>query len=123
MGLYEVQVLDSYHNRTYSNGQAGAIYKQHIPLANPSRKPGEWQVYDIVFLAPKFGRGGRVERPATMTILHNGVLVQNHVTLAGPTRYIGEPSYETHAARLPLTLQEHDNPVSYRNIWVRELEG
>ena len=122
MGLYEVQVLDSHQNRTYSNGQAGSIYKQHIPLVNASRKPGEWQAYDIVFLAPQFGRGGGVERPATMTVLHNGVLVQNHVTLAGPTLYIGEPSYETHAARLPLTLQEHDNPVSYRNIWIRELE-
>ncbi len=122
MGLYEVQVLDSYKNRTYSNGQAGSIYKQHNPLVNASRGPGEWQVYEIVFLAPRFGSDGGVERPATMTVLHNGVLVQNHVTLEGPTMYIGTPRYHKHAAMLPLMLQDHDNPVSFRNIWIRQLE-
>jgi hypothetical protein len=122
MGLYEVQVLDSYDNRTYSNGQAGSIYKQHIPEVNASRPPGEWQAYDIIFMAPRFESDGTLERPATMTVLHNGVLIQNHVTLRGPTRFRGEPEYEVHPARLPLTLQDHGNPVSFRNIWVRELQ-
>jgi hypothetical protein len=94
----------------------------HVEWRTPAKVEGEGQVYDIAFLAPKFGRGGGVERPAMMTVLHNGVLVQNQVTLEGPTLYIGEPSYEKHAARLPLMLQEHDNPVSFRNIWIRELE-
>jgi hypothetical protein len=121
MGLYEVQILDSYGNRTYSNGQAGSIYKQYIPLVNAARAPGEWQSYDIVFIAPKFDAEGKLESAATMTVLHNGVLIHNHVELHGPTRYIGEPAYEAHAARLPLMLQDHGNPVSYRNIWIREI--
>jgi hypothetical protein len=121
MERYELQVLDSYENRTYSNGQAGAIYKQHIPLVNASRPPGEWQRYDVVFTAPRFAADGALERPAFMTVFHNGVLIQNHVELRGPTLYIGEPSYEPHAEREPLMLQDHDNPVSYRNIWVREI--
>lgn len=121
MGLYEVQVLDSYDNRTYSNGQAGSIYKQSMPAVNASRPPGQWQSYDIVFMAPHFDAAGDLERPATMTVFHNGVLIQNHFELQGPTVYIGEPAYEQHSARLPLRLQDHGNPVGYRNIWVREL--
>lgn len=121
MGLYEVQVLDSYDNRTYSNGQAGSIYKQSMPAVNASRPPGQWQSYDIVFMAPRFDAAGDLEHPATMTVFHNGVLIQNHFELRGPTVHIGEPAYEHHAMRLPLRLQDHDNPVSYRNIWVREL--
>ena len=121
MGLYEVQVLDSWENPTYVNGQAASVYKQHVPLVNASRPPGAWQTYDIVFTAPRFAAGGALERPATMTVLHNGVLVQNHVTLAGPTVFRGAPRYEAHADRLPIMLQDHRNPVSYRNIWVREL--
>ena len=119
--LYEVQVLDSYENRTYSNGQAGAIYKQHIPLVNASRAPGTWQTYDIIFMAPRFRADGTVERPATMTVLHNGVLIQNHVELRGTSVNVGEPEYDAHGPREPLLLQDHDHPVSYRNIWIREL--
>ncbi|HVS14849.1 MAG TPA: DUF1080 domain-containing protein [Thermoanaerobaculia bacterium] len=121
MGLYELQVLDSYQNRTYSNGQAAAIYKQHVPLVNSSRPPGVWQTYDVVFRAPRFAADGTLERPATMTVLHNGVLVQDHVELRGPTLYIGEPSYQPHARELPLMLQDHGNPVGFRNVWIRPL--
>lgn len=121
MGLYEVQVLDSWQNPTYVNGQAASVYKQHVPLVNASRAPGEWQTYDIIFTAPRFTDEGALERPAAVTVLHNGVLVQNHVTLAGPTVFRGAPRYEAHADRLPLMLQDHRNEVSYRNIWIREL--
>lgn len=121
MGLYEVQVLDSWQNPTYVNGQAASVYKQHVPLVNASRAPGEWQTYDIIFTAPRFTDEGALERPAAMTVLHNGVLVQNHVTLEGPTVFRGAPRYEAHADRLPLMLQDHRNEVSYRNIWIREL--
>jgi len=121
MGLYEVQVLDSYENETYYNGQAGAIYKQHIPLVNACRPPGVWQTYDIFFTAPGFGEDGSLLSPAFITVVHNGVLIQNHVELLGPTLNIGKPRYEKHAERLPLMLQEHSNPVSFRNIWIREL--
>ena len=117
---YEVQVLDSFNNLTYSNGQAGSIYKQHIPLVDASRGPGEWQAYDIVFTAPVFSVKGTVIRPATFTVFHNGVLIQNHVESTGPTQYIGLPEYQPHGD-LPILLQDHGNPVSYRNIWVREL--
>jgi hypothetical protein len=118
---YEVQVLDCYNNRTYSNGQTGSIYKQHIPLVNACRKPGEWQSYDIIFSAPRFSENGRVAIPAHFTILHNGILIQNHVEVWGPTEYIGMPKYKSHNLKEPLELQDHGNPVSYRNIWIREL--
>jgi hypothetical protein len=121
MGLYELQVLDNYNNRTYSNGQAGSIYKQLIPLANACRKPGEWQTYDVVFTAPRFAENGMVKTPARITIIHNGVLVQNNATIVGATEYIGIPVYQKHADKLPISLQDHGNPVSFRNIWVRNL--
>lgn len=122
MQRYEVQVLDSYDNRTYANGQAASIYKQHIPLVNASRGPGEWQSYDIIFRPPHFAADGSVAHPAVLTVLHNGVLVQDHAVLRGPTVYIGDPAYETHGEREPIQLQDHGNPVSYRNIWVRNLQ-
>jgi hypothetical protein len=121
MGRYELQVLDSYNNETYYNGQAGSIYKQHIPLVNASLGPGIWQTYDIIFNAPRFSTEGQVVNPAYFTVFHNGVLIQNHVGLRGPTEYIGIPVYKAHEDKLPLSLQDHDNPVSYRNIWIREL--
>ncbi len=120
MQRYEVQVLDSHGNPTYANGQAASVYKQHIPLVNASRGPGQWQSYDIVFMAPEFGRDGRVRRPASVTVFHNGVLVQNNVILHGPTEYIGEPLYLEHG-KAPLELQDHGSTVAYRNIWLREL--
>ncbi len=120
MERYELQVLDSYESVTYSNGQAGSIYKQSIPLVNACRKPGEWQTYDVVFTAPKFGENGRVITPATITVLHNGVLIQNHTTITGPSEYKGLPVYQAHG-KASLKLQDHGNPVSYRNIWIREL--
>lgn len=117
---YELQVLDSYNNRTYSNGQAGSIYKQHIPLSNACRPPGEWQTYDVVYEAPIFLDDGSVGRPAYITVLQNGIIVENHAMIKGNTEYIGLPKYEKHG-KLPLRLQDHGNPVSYRNIWIREL--
>lgn len=120
MGRYEVQVLDSYDNTTYYDGQAGAIYKQHPPLVNACRGPGEWQTYDIIWTAPRFDAQGRLVRPAFLTVLHNGVLIQNHFKLAGDTPYSRPPHYEPHPAKLPLSLQFHGNPVKFRNIWLRE---
>lgn len=117
---YEVQVLDNYENKTYANGQAGSIYKQHIPLVNACKKPGVWQTYDIYFTAPVFNHEGRVLFPAYVTIVHNGVLVQNHVPIIGPTEYIGFPIYTKHG-KGPIRLQDHGNLVSYKNIWIREL--
>lgn len=121
MNRYELQVLDSYNNTTYSNGQAGSIYKQHIPLANACRPPGEWQSYDVIFTAPRFYEDGRLKSAARITVIHNGVLVQNNVEIWGQTEYIGIPQYGKHSDREPLMLQDHDNPVSYRNIWIRPL--
>jgi Domain of Unknown Function (DUF1080) len=121
MGLYELQVLDSYKNRTYSNGQAGSIYKQQIPLVNVCRPPGEWQAYDVIFTAPRFNSDSTVKSSARITVLQNGVLVQNNVSIIGGTRYVGIASYKMHADKLPLLLQDHGNAVSYRNIWIREL--
>ncbi len=120
MGLYEVQILDSHNNPTYFDGQAAAIYKQHPPLVNASRKPGEWQTYDIVFEAPRF-QGGKLVRPAFVTVLHNGVLVQNHFAIEGATPWDQPPKYAPHASKLPLLLQYHHDPVRFRNIWIREL--
>lgn len=119
--LYEVQVLDSYENETYYNGQAGSIYKQSSPLVNASRKPGKWQYYDIIFRAPRFNDDGSVKSPAILTVFHNGVLIQDHFELKGPSVYAGYPKYTPHEEKLPILLQDHGNPVSYRNIWVREL--
>jgi len=118
--LYELQVLDSYRNPTYANGQAGSIYKQAMPLANASRPPGEWQTYDVIWKAPRFSPGGGLISPARITVLHNGVLVQNDTVVSGKTEYIGAPSYAPHDCA-PLYLQEHASKVSYRNIWVRKL--
>ncbi len=118
---YEVQVLDSYENKTYYDGQAGAIYKQYAPLVNASRKPGEWQAYDIIYHAPRFDEAGKLLKPGTVTILHNGVLIQDNVEIKGPTARPGTPKYEAHPPKLPLALQDHRNPVRYRNIWIREL--
>ena len=121
MGRYELQVLDNYNNRTYSNGQAGSIYKQHIPLVNACRPPGEWQTYDVIFTAPVFKADGSLGSPARITVIQNGVLVQNNVELKGETVYIGQPKYTKHGEKEALSLQDHGCLVSYRNIWVREL--
>lgn len=121
MERYEVQVLDSYQNETYADGQAAAIYGQHPPLVNASRPPGEWQSYDVVFRRPRFGAGGSLVTPARMTVFHNGVLVQDNAELWGPTAWLEHERYAAHADSLPLLLQDHDNPVRYRNIWVRPL--
>jgi hypothetical protein len=119
--LYELQVLDSYNNVTYSNGQAGSIYKQSMPLVNCCRKPGEWQTYDVIFTAPRANSDGSLKSPAYITVLHNGVLIQNHYEIKGSTEYIGQPSYKNFALKESLLLQDHGNDVSYRNIWIREL--
>ena len=122
-GGYELQILDSYRNTTYVNGQVASVYKQHIPLANAMRRPGEWQVYDVVWTAPTFNADGSLKSPAYVTAIHNGVVVQNHVQLRGDTKYIGAPEYKAHGA-LPIRLQSHGDPsppISFRNIWLREL--
>jgi hypothetical protein len=120
---YELQVLDSYNNKTYVNGQAASTYKQSAPLVNANRKPGEWQSYDVVWMAPTFNADGSLKTPAYVTVFFNGVLVQNHFELKGETRYIGQPFYKKHDAA-PIKLQAHGDPsepISFRNIWVREL--
>ena len=117
---YEVQVLDNYENKTYANGQASSIYKQHIPLVNACKKPGEWQVYDIFFTAPRFNKEGRIIEPAYVTVIHNGALTLNHVAIWGPTEYIGFPVYKPYETGC-IRLQDHGNPVSYRNIWIRDI--
>ena len=122
-GGYELQVMDSYDNPTYVNGQAASMYKQYPPLVNAARKPGEWQTYDVVWTAPRFNADGSLKSPAYVTAFHNGVLVQNHVALKGVTLYIGTPAYHAHGPA-PILLQAHGDPsppISYRNIWVRPL--
>src|SRR5579859_7877349 len=123
MGLYEVQVLDSYDNRTYADGQASAIYGQYPPQVNAARPPGEWQWYDIVFHGPRFDSSGKLLRPARFTVLHNGVLVQDNVELTGPTANGRRPPYKPTPEKLPLALQDHGNPVRFRNVWIRELKA
>ncbi len=122
MNTYEVQVLDSYENRTYADGMAGAVYGQYPPLVNVCRKPGEWQTYDVIFRRPRFDAGGKVMSPARMTVFHNGILIHDNVELIGPTTHKIRTPYMPHPDRLPLSLQEHGNPVRFRNIWVRPLE-
>jgi Domain of Unknown Function (DUF1080) len=120
MGLYEIQVLDSYQNKTYADGQAGAVYGQYPPLVNASREPGQWQSYDIVFHGPRFAGDGKILRKARVTVLQNGVLVQDNVEIEGSTA-TETPEYKPQPDKLPLALQDHNHPVRYRNIWVREL--
>lgn len=120
-GRYEVQVLDSYQQKSYADGTAASIYGQYPPLVNASLPPGEWQTYDIIWTAPRFDADGVLLSKARMTVFHNGVLVQNNVELTGPTAWVGRPPYSAHPERLPIALQDHGNPVRYRNIWVREL--
>lgn len=125
-GRYEIQVLDSYQNPTYFEGQAASVYNQRPPMVNASRKPGEWQSYDILWTAPRFAADGKVLKPAFVTVLHNGVLVQNHVELQGNTPFDTAPKYTKHADKLPIVLMYHGDPVRFRNIWIREfkeLEG
>ena len=122
---YEVQVLDSFNNETYPDGQAGALYGRKKPLVNASRRPGQWQSYDIIFHRPVFDDSGQVVKKATFTVLHNGVLIQDHLVLSGGTGWRGPHSiseYQVHADALPIQLQDHGNPVRFRNIWVRPLE-
>jgi len=120
-GGYELQVLDSYENQTYTNGQAGSIYKQHPPLANPNRPPGDWQTYDVAWTAPRFNQDSTLKTPAKVTAFLNGILVQNNFELIGETMYIGTPFYKSHGAS-PIKLQDHGDPsqpISYKNIWIR----
>jgi hypothetical protein len=121
MGLYEVQVLDSYQNLTYADGQAAAIYGQYPPLVNACRPPGEWQSYDIIFRRPRFDNNGKLLQPVRITVLHNGILVQDNVALWGPTNWLEYDPYKAHLDKLPMSLQDHGSPVRFRNIWLREL--
>ncbi len=122
MGRYEVQVLDSYESETYADGQAAAVYGQYPPLVNAMNAPGQWNTYDIVFKRPRFDDSGALTQPATVTVLHNGVLVQDHEVLTGPSGHYSRPEYQAHPDTLPISLQDHDHPVRFRNIWLRELE-
>jgi hypothetical protein len=119
---YEIQVLDSYNNKTYPEGQCASVYNQRPPMVNASRKPGEWQTYDIVFTAPRFDKDSKVLKPAFVTVFHNGVVVQNHTELIGLTHYDRENVYTKHEEKLPLVLMYHGDPVRFRNIWIREVK-
>jgi hypothetical protein len=121
LGRFEIQVLDSYQNRTYADGQAAAMYGQHPPLVNASRPPGEWQTYDIVFTAPRFTQSGSLDKPAVVTVLHNGIVVHNAVPFWGPTTHRRIEAYTPETAKGPISLQDHGNPVRYRNIWIRRI--
>ena len=123
MGLYEIQVLDSYENKTYADGQAASVYGQYPPLVNASRPPAKWQTYDIIFHGARFAAGGKLLRPARVTVLHNGVLVQDNVEMTGPTAHGERPPYKAGPEKLPLGLQDHEMLVRYRNIWIRELNN
>jgi hypothetical protein len=123
MGKYEIQVLDSFDNPTYADGSAGSIYGQYPPLVNASRKPGEWQSYDIIFRRPRFDDSGALKSPARITVLHNGVLIQDNEEAFGPTNWIQHNDYQPHPDQLPLSLQDHGNPVRFRNIWIRPLDA
>jgi hypothetical protein len=122
LGKFEIQILDSYDNITYPDGQAAAMYGQYPPLVNASRKPGEWQTYDIVFTAPRFGAAGAMEKPATVTVLHNGVLVHSGTAFWGPTAHRSVLPYAPDMAQGPIALQDHANPVRFRNVWIRPLQ-
>ncbi len=118
---YEIQVLDSFESKTYSDGSAGAVYGQYPPLVNVTRPPGQWQTYDIVYTAPRFESGGKLLSPARVTVFHNGALIQNNVELTGPTSWLERAPYSPHPEKQPISLQDHGNPVRFRNVWVREL--
>ena len=118
---YEVQILDSFDNKTYFDGQCASLYKQSPPMVNACRKPGEWQTYDIVFTAPRFAEDGKVLKPGYVTVIHNGAVVHNHFELQGGTYYDRPAAYEKHPERQPIRLQNHGNPVKFRNIWLREI--
>ena len=118
---YELQILDSYENITYSNGQAGSIYKDHSPLVNTMRSPTEWNSYDVIYRAPRFKPNGELDAPAAITVLHNGVVIQNNVTITGLTKYIGLHTYPSGHGDDVISLQDHSNPTQFRNIWIRKL--
>jgi hypothetical protein len=122
MGLYEIQVLDSYNSKTYADGQAAAVYGQYPPLVNAARPPGQWQTYDIIWHGPRFNADQKLVRPARVTVFHNGVLVQDNVEPTGPTGHHVRPPYAFGPDKLPLALQDHNHPVRFRNIWIRELK-
>lgn len=121
-GRYEIQVLDSFNNKTYADGGAASLYGQYPPLVNASRGPGEWQTYDIFFTAPRF-KDGKLETPAYATVVHNGVLVHNHTALLGTSAHRQVAKYTPHPLTGTLVLQNHGNPVRYRNIWYREIKA
>ena len=118
---YEIQVLDSFESKTYSDGSAASVYGQYPPLVNVCKPPGQWQTYDIIYTAPRFDAEGKLSSPARVTVIHNGVLVQNNVTLTGPTSWLQRAPYSPHPEKQPISLQDHGNPVRFRNIWIREL--